>query len=596
MQKIRPLKHHKDIDALFAQGLHAHQLGHWQEAAALYGQVLQQQPQHAHALHCLGSLKLQQGLCQEAAHLLRQAAALNPSHSDSHYNLGNALKACGNLGEAAKALQQAIRLKPDYAEAYNDLGITAKRLGRLDYAIQCYQQAIRSKPRYVDAYYNLGIAFYEKGEMDAAIASYQQGLKIQPGDSGILNNLGMIYEERDQYDAAIKCYQKALRGAPPRAETYFNLGSVLCSKGRLEEAQAAYRKALQLNDKQAEAYHALARLKKFTRGDPDIQAMKKLLTQEGLDDNQRSLLNFALGKAYEDCQEYDHAFSCLERANRLRRASYAYSIDEDEQLIRDIRRVFDGAFFAKHRNCGEPAATPIFILGMPRSGTTLTEQILVSHPRVQGGGELRDLRLSLFTTDPHLTVENYPHAVPSLETAAFMRLAHDYLQRTARFANSAEDLVSDKMPVNFLYIGMIYLLFPNACVIHCRRDPIDTCLSCYKHYFSGHQPFAYDLAEVGRYYRLYERLMAHWHEVLPDFILDIQYEELVTDQEKQTRRLLAHCGLPWDEACLSFHKTERAVRTNSNSQVRRPLYRSAMQRWKHYESHLTPLLKILKEA
>ena len=583
-----------NIQQLMQQAAEACQAARWQQAEKLYRQVLQQQPEHPEALFLLGALACQLGHYQAALPLLVKASQVNPGNAQCFYNIGNACKALGRLNEAGRAFQQAVRIKPDFAEAYNDLGVTCRRLQRLDDAIRCYQQAIHINPRYTDAWYNLGIAQHERGDTEAAIAALQQGLDLQPGDGAISNNLGNLYEQCGRYEEAIACYRQATRQADIRPTAYFNLGNVFTARGQINEAQKAYRKSLSLNPAQAEVHYALARVKKFGKDDPQHRAMEKLRDDEKLQGEQRSLLHFALAKAYEDCEEYDQAFACLRIANDIKRATYRYDPDEDKQLMENIARWFDAPFFAARRQWGEPCARPIFILGMPRSGTTLIEQILSSHPQVCAGGELKALRLSLFTSEPGFSARDFPHAADTLSEATVHRLAHDYLKRTAHLRTTADRLGTDKMPANFLYIGMIRLLFPNARVIHCRRDPVDTCLSCYKHYFIGHQPFAYDLTELGHYYRHYQALMKHWHDVLPGFVLDVQYEDLVEDQESQTRRVLAHCGLPWDASCLSFHESRRSVTTNSNIQVRQALYHDAVRRWKHYENHLGSLLEALR--
>ncbi len=585
------------IQSLLAQAARARQAGRWDEAERLYRQALQTAPNDPDPCFLLGTLFHEAGRLPEAATLMQRACQLQPDNPDFHYHLATVFKGLGRLNEAGKALQRALRHRPQFAEAYNDLGVVCKALNRIADAIRCYHHALRAKPGYADAWYNLGIAQHAAGQLDDAMESYRQALRLDPQDSQALTNLGNVHRELEQYEEAIRLYKEAIRLSPTLTEAYFNLANALRAQGKLEEAYTVYRKTLQCDRdrRYPEAYYALSKLKRFTEGDPDIEAMQSLLDSGRLNQEQEYLFNFALGKAHEDLKEYDLSFSYLEKGNRLKRATFDYRIEEDLEEMCAIEQTFSAGFFADRSHCGDPEARPIFILGMPRSGTTLVEQILASHPRVQGAGELRDLRLSLFTTLPRFDLTNFPHAAKDLDEQDIRQLAADYMARTRRFREKEDDLVTDKMPVNFLYIGMIRLLFPGARIIHCRRDPVDTCLSCYKHCFTGIQRFAYDLGELGQYYRGYQRLMAHWHEVLPGFIHDVQYEDLVADQESQTRRLLEYCGLPWHENCLNFHKTRRTVKTASDTQVRRPLYRNAVRHWKHYEKHLGPLLQALDQ-
>ena len=582
-----------DIQSLLDQATTALRNGRWDETERLYRQAMAMAPSDPRPCFLLGRLLHQAGRAAEALPLLQRACQLEGENPDHLYTLANALKDLGHLNEAGRTMQGAIRLRPDFADAYNDLGVICKRLNRIDDAIRCYLQATRLRPDHADAWYNLGIAQHAAGRPEEALTAYHQALRIDPRDAQALTNLGNVHRELEQHEEARRLYEKALALDPGLAEAHMNLANALRSMGRLEEAQRRYREALRHRPDYPEAYYALSNVKRYEENDPDIRAMEDMLAAGRLTREQEILLHFALAKAHEDLKDYDRAFAFMERGNRLKRQTFHYDLAEDAAEMRAIEATFSRRFFDQRRHFGDPEARPIFILGMPRSGTTLVEQILASHPRVQGGGELRDLRLSLFTTLPHFKLENFPGAATQLTEEDIQSLAADYMGRTQRFRKKEGDLVTDKMPVNFLYIGMIRLLFPQARIIHCRRDPVDTCLSCYKHCFIGIQPFAYDLVELGGYYRCYRQLMNHWHAVLPDFIHDVQYEALVSDQEAQTRRLLEYCGLPWHQDCLDFHKARRAVKTASDTQVRRPLYRNAVRRWKHYEAHLSPLLEAL---
>jgi Sulfotransferase family len=306
----------------------------------------------------------------------------------------------------------------------------------------------------------------------------------------------------------------------------------------------------------------------------------------------RMALDFALGKAYADLKDYTRSFKHLLAANAAKRGAIAYDERATFALFDRIERVFSPELLNSRAGGGEPSDRPIFVLGMPRSGTTLDEQVLASHPAVHGAGELTTFREALRAVSPPNTA--YPDVVPFLDQAAFGCIGAEYIKRLTALAAEAEH-VTDKMPSNFLYAGLIHLALPNAVIIHAMRNPIDTCISCFSKLFKpGEQHFTYDLGEIGRYHLGYQRLMAHWRRVLPPGrILDVHYEDMVSDLEGQARRILAHCGLPWDERCLSFHETDRPVRTASAMQVRQPIYTSAVERWRVYEEFLGPLLSAL---
>jgi len=320
--------------------------------------------------------------------------------------------------------------------------------------------------------------------------------------------------------------------------------------------------------------------------------MEALDLQGDLSEEQRLFLDFALSRLAEQGQRYDEAFRYLTAANRLARKQTHYDVARMEVFFKDTRTVFSREFFARRTGFGLLDRTPIFIVGMMRSGSSLVEQILASHPDVHGAGELTDLKQIIYYFDGALNLQAYPDQVPDLGADQVAARAREYLRRLRDRGGEALR-VTDKMPGNFRYLGMIHLLFPRAKIIHCRRHPLDVCLSCYRLYFSGAHPYAYNLRELGHYYRLYEGLMQHWHNVMPGAIHDIQYESLVADQEAETRRLLDFCELPWHSGCLDFHKSERAVMTASLSQVREPIYHSSLQKWQAYEACLGPLIEAL---
>jgi tetratricopeptide (TPR) repeat protein len=374
-----------------------------------------------------------------------------------------------------------------------------------------------------------------------------------------------------------------------------NRGVILTALGRFEEAAAAIEQALRLAPGRARSYLNLAAARRTMPDDPHLAAMHALLEAPSLSRGERADLHFALGKALEDIGDREGSFLHLLEANAEQRKLTPYDETATLARMRSLTAAFDADFLRRHAGEGDPSAKPVFIVGMPRSGTSLAEQILASHPKVFGAGELDDFEL-----EAAKLAEGAGNGSLAADLAAFVEAGRmrtfgsAYLARLVEHAPEADKLI-DKMPANFRYLGLIRLALPNARVIHMRRDPVDTCLSCFSKRFFGHVPWSYDLAELGRYYRAYEAMMSHWRTALPDgFMIEVRYEDLVADLEVQTRRMLAHIGLDWDPHCLDFHATERTVQTASAAQVRRPIYRTSIERWRPYEAWLGPLLAELR--
>ena len=536
-----------------------HKAGRFPEAESIYQQILQTDPSQPVALHLLGVIAHQMGKNDIAVELITRAIAIKSDYVEAHSNLGNALQGLGKLDEAVVSYHKALAIKPDYAEAHSNLGIALKDQGKLDEAVASHRKALAIKPDYAEAHSNLGNAFKDLGKLDEAVASYHKALAIKPDF----------------------------------AKAHYNLGLALQDLGKLDEAVASYHKALAINPDYAEAHRHMAGMKKHSEYDEDIRAMEKAYAKPAISDEQRMHLAFGLGKAFEDLQQFEKAFGFFAEGNSIKRGSYSYSIDDHGHFFKKLEEAFDSSLFAKHQGTGCDDETPIFILGMPRSGTTLVEQILASHPQVHGAGELGTLSQIVSSYFDKGKGVEIPESIGQVDGADFERPGVEYIQAIRKHSPDTR-FITDKMPENFKFIGLIKLMLPNAKVIHCRRDPADTCLSIFKTYFTVKHEYSHDLGELGRYYNFYRGLMEHWHSVIPGFIHDVQYEDMVADQAGQTRTLLEYCGLEWDDACLEFYKTDRPVRTASAEQVRRPIYKDSVQLWKRYEKQLAPMLEILR--
>jgi tetratricopeptide (TPR) repeat protein len=642
---------------LFAEAMAHHRAGRLADADALYRQILVADPRHVDALHLRGVIAAQSGRPAEAEALIGRALALSPDFALAHFNRGNALRDLGRHAEALAAYQRAVRLDPRHAAAHNNLGVALRALGRPHEALGAHRRALALQPRYPEAHFNLGVALGDLGRHDAAVGAYREATSQKPDYADAVLNQGLAWQALKRPGEALAAFERAVALRPRRADAHGALGAALHDLGRYEAALGACRRALELDPTDADAWvrlgvtlnalsrpdeaaaahrSALARnpdsveahvglavalqelgetaaamasaeralaldpasarawlvradLKRFTPGDPDIEAMAALLARADaarLADEGRLDLEFALGKAWMDLGEPDPAFARLDAGNRRMRATYRYEVSADEARFAAIAAAFTPELMA--RRGGEASELPVFIVGMPRSGTTLVEQILASHPEVHGAGELNTLNEVVAAARL-----DAPGGMAALSATQLAALGRVYVQRLAALAPGSRRVV-DKMPGNFQHAGLIALALPNARIIHCRRAPVDTCLSIYSKKFAGRQDFAYDLAELGRYYRAYDALMAHWRGVLAsDRYLEIRYEDVVGDLEGEARRLVGFCGLAWDDACLDFHRTARPVRTASVNQVRQPIYRTSVARWKPYAAHLGPLLTAL---
>lgn len=600
------------------------------EAIAQAKRALALQPDYPDAQFNLGCAYYEKDDFTGALDHYDRAIVLRPDFVEAHGNRGNALRALQRLDEAVVAYRRALDLRPNFADAWSNLGTTLRNLKRFEEAEATYRRALALRPDDPEILDSLALALQDLRRDDDAEATLRRALAIdplndkaqvhlawvlldahkmdqadkvladalarKPEDHDVLNLMGRAASERGKLDEALAHLRRALELKPDHADALSNMGNALKALGRLDEALEAYVRSQAIDPKCTDIYVNLADSKKFAAGDPHLVAMEAL-EQGGkpLSDTDRLELDFALGKAYADIKDYKRSFEHLLRANAAKREQVQYDELAMLDLCARIESVFTPEFIARKAGIGDPTRVPIFIIGMPRSGTTLIEQILASHPEVYGAGELETLNelVSDFGAIVGGTVVPHPEFVPMLDANALRQIAARYLDGLRKHAPAAKR-ITDKMPSNYYYAGLIHLAMPNAVIIHTIRDPIDTCISCFSKKFTVGHNYTYDLAELGRYHRRYRRLMAHWRRILPPHrILDVRYEDLVADLEGGARRILSHCGLPWNDACLSFHETERPVRTASASQVRQPIYQTAVGRWRVYEEFLAPLLEAL---
>jgi len=502
------------------------------------------------------------------------------------YNISGACYASlGQLDTAVKRYEKSIDIKPDYAEAHNNLAITLQELGQLDAAVKCYDQALAIKPDYAEAFNNLGIVLKELGQLDTAVKSYEKILTIRPDFAEAHYNLAVTLQELGQLDAAVKSYEKALAIEPDYPQAHNNLGIVHQERGQIDDAVKQYEKAVAIKLDYAEAYHNLSTLKKYTANDSQITQMQSLLSTNNLSQSDHIHLCFALAKVNENLGNQDEYFKFLHEGNRLRKQELNYSLDSSKNLSSTVKKMFSSPPSLSYK---PSTIRPIFIVGMPRSGTTLVEQIISSHHAVHGAGELTTLAnlIELILKD------DLAHNKNGLTKKSFLSIRQQYLDSLSGF-NVPENVITDKMSLNFQYIGFILLAFPEAKIVHLKRDAMATCWSIYKSNFKNKgNGFSCNLNDLAGFYGLYVELMDFWHQLFPDKIYDICYEDLTTNQEEETRKLLEYCELDWDENCLNFHTNKRAVNTPT-LQVREKMYQGSSEDWKKHEEYLQPLIKAL---
>ena len=458
--------------------------------------------------------------------------------------------------------------------------------GQLAEALAGYDAVLALVPAHIPSLNNRGIVLDRLGRHAEAVLSFEAALSIDPKDPLALNNRGEALQKLMRGQEALASYEEAIAAAPGFAEAHGNRGYLLSQLGRTDEAIEALERAIALKPETPKFYQHLAPLRRFEAGDPAIGRMQALLDRSGgLTQEGRIELGFALAKALADIGEHARAFDRLSTANQLKRSTFRYDEVSAFGALERTGELFGESFLHRMKGAGDPGPSPILIVGMPRSGSTLVEQILASHPGVFGAGERPDLDDAVAEVLQLHGLGPYPAGAETLSPEAVGALGAAYLRRLGAEAREGARVV-DKTLSNFRYLGLLHAALPNARIVHIRRDPVDTCMSCYSRLFGGEQPFAYDLGELGRYHRAVDRLMARWRELLPEeVLLEFDYEALVAAPEAQVRRLLDHCGLDWDPRCLQFHQTQRQVRTSSASQVRRPLYAGAIgasEAWRPY--------------
>ncbi|HNP37310.1 MAG TPA: sulfotransferase [Woeseiaceae bacterium] len=614
---------------LFKPGstLHMRLLGHalmkqnrLSEAEQQLRFALALEPDSPKLLEDVGSVLAMQGRYSEAVIFLERAIRLDPQLALAHKKLGQAMAAMGQGKEADAEFRE-------YLELDENKGVVAEAIGQLqagqfDQAVATLKTALKSNPDNVNALrYLAGAYFKKKVHLDDAEAMLRHATEIAPDFAGAWMLLGPVLMERSKYVDAIEAFRTAARLLPLDADAWGGLGNACARAGRIDESveafersvaldpaspgnqmgyahvlktlgdQAAslraYRSAIRAKPDFGEVYWSMANLKVFRFENAEVTAMEQQLERKDLTRSAEIHFHFALGKAYEDLGDYDRAWHNYHTGNQLQRSEVEYDPVEFSLRQEKIIETFNEDFLRAREGNGYDAADPIFIVGLPRSGSTLIEQILASHSQVEGTSELPILgkiagSIGRYRRDNR----HYPGSVTGLRDKDLHDYGRQYMEQSRRHRLSNKPFFTDKLPNNFPHVGLLHLILPNARIINARRHPLDSCLGAYKQLFGHGQHFTYDVLELAEYYKLYHSVTSHWHRVLPGKVLDVHYEDSVLDLEGQVRRILDYCGLPFEEQCLRFYETDRAVRTASSEQVRQPIYRGSLGKWRRYEKHL----------
>jgi tetratricopeptide (TPR) repeat protein len=501
----------------------------------------------------------------------------------------------GRVQEAERAYRTVLRSDPKNVDALRLLGRVAFGAGRLEEAERLCRRAVEQAPDFVGAVVDLARVLKETHHYEESIAWFKKAIALEPTNVQAHFQLGGALAQAALTFEAIDAFKTVLKLKPEHAGAFLSLGHALKTVGRQEEAIAAYRECIRIKPDNGQIHWSLANLKTYRLTEEDIADMEARVASNDLSGESRVNFLFALAKAYEDGGDFENAWAHYAEGNSTQRMLEIYDPVRTEVTNDAIINVFDAEFLDRNTGLGNRDDAPIFVLGLPRSGSTLLEQILASHSRVEGTSELPYLQqVANSLSRNRADGVNYPEAVRELSGEHFQTLGHDYLELARLNRTEGTPRFVDKMPNNFPAVGFIHLIFPNAKIIDARRHPLDACVGCYRQLFAKGQSFTYDLTDIGEYFLQYQRMMDHWHEVLPGRVLTVQHEEVVHDLDTQVRRILDYCELPFEDACLNYYETDRPIRTASSEQVRRPVYTDSLGFWRHYETHVDELVEVLE--
>ena len=561
-----------------------------QGALINYTKAVEINPSYSDAYFNLGNIYQQLNQIDESINSYKKSIELNPKFPEAHNNLGNIYQQLFMPDEAIVQFENAIKYGPHLAEAHYNLAFILNSKGRKNDSIEHYEKCIELNPEFVIAHNNLGKIFLDIGNNTLAESCFEKVIELDPNYAEAYNNLGAVLQNLGNLNYAIQCYEKSISIAPD-SRTLNNLGIALQEIGKLDEAAKSFHKAILTNPESADSYHNLSYLTDLSKNEAIINQMKAMHSNQSLKLEDRSLISLALAKVYETQGSLKDFFKFLHEGNVLRKKELNYSIQEPIIELKAIKKIFSSNAITQDTSFTESSKKRvIFIVGMPRSGTTLVEQILSSHKSVFGAGELRPL-----TNLVKPLINNFiEDETREIRQSALSFVHHEYNDSLLDL-NFSENIVTDKLPLNFQYIGFILASFPDAKIVHLKRDPIATCWSNYRCSFTSRSNgYSYNFDDLIKFYSLYEDIMGFWNNIYPNTIYEQSYEELTENQEKETRKLLKYCDLEWDENCLNFHNNKRGVQTASTIQVRKKMYQGSSEDWKKYWTYLQPLIDGLR--
>ncbi|MFC1495144.1 sulfotransferase [Thermodesulfobacteriota bacterium] len=569
--------------------------GRLKEAEALCGPLLEKYSLEPQVLHAAGLIAYKKMDFKSAIEQMSKAVQIDKNNPLYFGNLGEAYRRDRQFDKAMEVFERAIEIMPEFLMGHLGIANTYRDQGKHKEAISRFRLALAINPTFAPAYNYLGLTLIDLERVKEAIPLIRKAVALRPGYIEAQLSLANALEMDGQSEEALARYRDLLEKMPKHVGILNNIGNILKNLGQIDEAVDHFEKALELDQDHVSAYYNLSRARVGT--DPeDLERMEKMVKDDRLVQEQHCSMHFSLGKVYDDLGDYDKAFYHFKKGNELDTRDKPFDPRMHSLAVDRMMATFNQEFFSGRRGFGSESTLPVFVLGMPRSGTTLVEQTLASHPKVFGAGELNNIG-QLVSALPQLQgkLAGYPECATLIDAISSCQLGEEYISYLRGVGGDAIR-VTDKMPGNFINLGFISILLPNAKIIHCHREPLDTSLSCYFQHFAMVMPFSRDLSFLGSYYRDYKRIMDHWHKVAPLPILDVFYKDMVTDHEGMSRKIVEFVGLEWDDACLDFHKTERTVKTASNWQVRQPVYTSSIARWKNYDKFLGPLREALGDA
>jgi tetratricopeptide (TPR) repeat protein len=502
----------------------------------------------------------------------------------------------GNVPAALEIYDLIAARVPNSAEVHNNRGVLQQLLKHYPEALASYEKAVALKPDYANAHFNRAFILKFLNRFDESLASYDLAIKLNPGHAEAHNNRGSLLQDMRMYDQAIASYDRAIAAKPDYAMAYHNRGTAMLSRGDMAEAEKMFRKALELKPDFSDPLHSLSTMRRFEKvSAPEAQEILDLLKKPNLTAENQEHLYFSLGKIYDDCGQYDEAFESFRQANQLRNSFVSYQSGDVTKFTNDVIEVFNKDFLNQKFPWASQSKLPLFIVGMPRSGTTLLASILSNHPAIATAGELPDMADYAIHLGEMLKEEiPYPQAARQLTPSVASSIIAAYETRLKRGARTGAVHIIDKNPLNFRHLGFISMLFPQARIIHCTRDPLDTCLSNYFTRFPLTLDYSFDLRNIGQFYREYTRFMEHWRTIPTLKLMDISYEDMILKTGPTARAVLDFLGLDWDARCLAPHTNPSPVETASQWQVRQPIYHNSLKRWRHYEKYLGPLKEALQ--